>query len=300
MTLLSPLESSAPGALRIGLAGRGILESRTPWMHEEEGRSQQLDLAYDLLDFTDRGWSDANLARLLDELEAAGYAGINVTYPFKQAVVDFLDSLSEDAERVGAVNTVAFDKGKRIGFNTDVTGFAKGFQEGLCDVVMRNILQIGCGGAGSATAHALLGDLGAEKITLFDTDSARAAVLLGRLVDCYGADRVALASDLAAAASVADGILNATPVGMAKFPGLPLPSDLIEARHWIADVIYFPLETAFLATARSKGCATLDGSGMAVHQAADAFAIFTGNVPDVARMKASFSAFIAPPESAAA
>lgn len=291
MTLLPHLADRTEGVFRIGLAGRGILESRTPWMHEQEGRAQGLDLTYELFDFSDRNWSDADLPQLLDELAAAGYSGINVTYPFKQAIIASLGGLADDAARVGAVNTVSFADGKRAGFNTDLTGFAAGFREGLTGASLGTVLQIGCGGAGSATAHALLGDLGVERVILSDNEAARLEALHRQLADCYGAARVAVSTDLASAAAVADGLLNATPVGMAKFPGLPLPAALIEARHWVADVVYFPLETALLAAARAKGCQTLDGSGMAVHQAADAFRIFTGREPDPVRMRASFAAF---------
>lgn len=300
MTRLLPSAETAPGAIRVGLAGRGILESRTPWMHEQEAAAQGLDLTYELFDFSDRGWADQDLPQLLDELAAAGYAGINVTYPFKQAVIASLDSLSDGAARVAAVNTVSFAQGQRRGFNTDITGFTAGFREGLAGICVGTVLQVGCGGAGSATAHALLGDLGAEGVVLFDTDEGRIARLHGQLVECYGAERVTTTSDLAASAARVDGLLNATPMGMAKFPGLPLPAAVIEARHWVADVVYFPLETALLAAARAKGCRTLDGSGMAVHQAADAFTVFTGLAPDHARMRASFAAFAKPPAGAAA
>ena len=84
------------------------------------------------------------------------------------------------------------------------------------------------------------------------------------------------------------GIVNATPMGMAAHPGLPLDPDLIEARHWVADIVYFPLETELLRVARQKGCHTLDGSGMVIAQAARAFAIITGHAANIDRMRQSF------------
>ena len=98
-------------------------------------------------------------------------------------------------------------------------------------------------------------------------------------------------TDLAAAAARADGIVNATPVGMAKLPGMPVPADLLRSECWVADIVYLPLETELLREARKRGCRTLDGEGMAVFQAAKAFELFTGLAPDIERMKAAFAAF---------
>ncbi|MFM6932915.1 MAG: shikimate dehydrogenase [Novosphingobium sp.] len=299
MTLLSPSVSSVPGVLQVGLVGRGILESRTPWLHEQEAKAAGLSLAYKLFDFTDHGWRDEDLPGLLAELTAAGYVGINVTYPFKQAVLTLLDGMSESAGRVGAVNTIAFADEQRTGYNTDITGFAAGFRAGFPRMAPGTVLQIGCGGAGAAVAHALLGQLGAERVILSDSDAARAAALHAQLSGHYGADRLELSQDPVASAARATGILNATPMGMAKFPGLPIDAAAIKPRHWVADIVYFPLETRLLAEARHKGCRTLDGAGMAVQQAADAFEIFTGHKADHARMRESFFAFVADRNGAA-
>lgn len=276
--------------VRTGLIGCDILASRSPWLHESEGAAQGLDLSYTLFDFAASGRTEADLERQLEEAEAAGFAGVNITYPFKQAVIQYLDDLSEGARLVGAVNTVHFTGGKRIGFNTDVTGFAASLKAGLTDAVMETVLQLGCGGAGSATAHALL-QSGVGKLLLSDVDPAKAGALVQQLAAAYGADRVALAGQVSEAAAQADGIVNATPMGMAKLPGLPLPADAINARHWVADIVYFPLETALLSEAQRKGCQTLNGGGMAINQAAEAFDIFTGLSADRVRMRASFFKF---------
>lgn len=284
-------DSTRPDAVRTGLVGRGILGSRSPWLHEREAQALGLPLSYTLFDFSERGWGDDHLEQLLSTLQDEGFAGVNVTYPFKQMVVPLLDDLSEGARAIGAVNTVAFSGGRRTGYNTDVTGFAAGFCLGLPGVAPGIVLQIGCGGAGSATAQALLGMLDAEKILLHDKDPARAGRLAAQLAAEHGSERIEVCTDPADGAARADGLLNATPVGMVKYPGLPLPADLIEARHWVGDVVYFPLETEFLHEAASRGCRTLDGSGMAVHQAAEAFEIFTGRKVDTRRMEQSFVDF---------
>jgi shikimate dehydrogenase len=286
-----PEPDDKAGAIRAGLAGRGIRASRTPRMHEEEALAQGLRLAYDLFDFTANGWEDGDLPRLLDAAHGAGYAGLNVTYPFKQAVPRLLDTLAPCAAAIGAVNTVRFAGDKRIGYNTDVTGFASGFQVGLPDVALATVLQLGCGGAGAAVAHALLGQLGAGRLLLHDIDRERSATLHGQLVETFGKARAGITTDPIASAAQADGVVNASPVGMEKFPGLPLAERAIEPKHWVADVVYFPLATELLALARARGCATLDGSGMAIGQAADAFAVFTGRAADRARMRQTFDSF---------
>jgi shikimate dehydrogenase len=282
-----------------GLIGRDILASRSPWLHEQEADALDLRLTYSLFDFAERGWGEDDLPKLFDALAITGFAGVNVTHPFKQMVVPLLDDLSEGARKIGAVNAVSFVGGKRTGFNTDVTGFAESFRTGLPDAALDHVVQIGCGGAGAATANALL-DCGVKRLTLFDQDPAKSAELSAALSKSFGMKRVDVGADLSDATARADGIVNATPMGMAAYPGLPLPTELIEHRHWVADIVYFPLETALLREAARKGCRTLDGSGMVVHQAASAFEIFTGHSVDRARMLKSFVEFVSCPAIRAA
>ena len=99
-----------------------------------------------------------------------------------------------------------------------------------------------------------------------------------------GPDRVA-AVETATALAGADGVVQATPVGMASHPGTPFDPALLHAGQWLAEVIYFPRETALLRAARQRGCTTLDGAGMAVFQAVQAFELFTGRPADPARMR---------------
>jgi shikimate dehydrogenase len=108
--------------------------------------------------------------------------------------------------------------------------------------------------------------------------------------------RVYAERDVGTALRGADGLIHATPTGMAAHPGLALPASLLHADLWVAEVVYFPLETELLRVARRKGCRTLDGSGMAVHQAAEAFRLFTGLHADAARMRGVFESFDRRPE----
>jgi shikimate dehydrogenase len=204
-------------------------------------------------------------------------------------VVPLLHALSDTARALGAVNTVVLRDGRRIGHNTDCSGFAAGFRRGLPGVALDQVVQLGAGGAGSAVAQAAL-DLGVGRLTLFDIDPARAAALAEALSARFGAGRAVAGARLETAMVAADGLIHATPTGTAAHPGLPLDPALLQPRHWVAEIVYFPLETALLRVAHAKGCRTLDGGGMAVFQAADAFRLFSGLEPDAARMQAHFAA----------
>ena len=271
-----------------GLIGSGIQASRTPAMHEREGEEQGLRYVYKLIDIDKLGLTAEALPELLTAAERMGFAGLNITYPCKQSIIPLLHELSDDARALGAVNTVVLKDGKRIGHNTDCSGFAEGFRRGLPDVKLDRAVQLGAGGAGAAVAHAVL-TLGVGELTIFDVDSKRSAELAASLSSRFGEGRARAGTDLAAAMAAADGLVHCTPTGMAKLPGIPLPPELLQARHWVAEIVYFPLETELLRVARSKGCRTLDGGGMAVFQAVGAFRLFTGLEPDAERMLRHFA-----------
>jgi shikimate dehydrogenase len=264
----------------VGLIGAGIQGSRSPRMHEEEGAAQGLRYEYRLIDLDKRRLGGDALPALLAEAKGEGFDGLNVTYPCKQSIIPLLDELSPDAHAIGAVNTIVIRDGRLTGHNTDASGFAEGFRRGLPDAQLDRVVLLGAGGAGAAVAHAAL-KLGVRRLTIFDVDAARSRELAKKL----GAEAT---SDLGSAMATADGLIHCTPTGMAKMPGMPLDARLIEPRHWVAEIVYFPLETELLRVARAKGCRTADGSGMAVYQAVGAFRLFTGIEPDAERMMRTF------------
>jgi shikimate dehydrogenase len=270
-----------------GLIGRHIGASRSPWMHEQEARAQGLSLTYTLFDFAAMGRDESHLCAHLTTADELGFAGVNITYPYKQAVIDCLDELSPGAARVGAVNTVKFTKGRFIGHNTDVVGFAESMRNGLPGAALGRVLQLGAGGGGAATAEALL-ELGAGTLLVCDKDRQRAAALVAKLEENFGPSRAETTVDPAEVIGGVDGVVNATPVGMAASPQPPIDTSRLAPRQWVADIVYFPLETELLKAARRIGCRTLDGSRMAVYQAAAAFEIFTGRHADRTRMLRSF------------
>jgi shikimate dehydrogenase len=182
---------------------------------------------------------------------------------------------------------VVFDHGKRVGHNTDWFGFSESLRRGLPDIQMDSVLQVGTGGAGAAVAFALL-SLGAGTLFLNDLDPGRAEELAAKMADIFPGRSVEVVGDLAAPSRIASGFVNASPVGMDKYPGSPIAADLLRPDLWVADVVYVPLQTQLLTQAQALGCRTLDGGGMAVFQAAEAFRHFTGRQPDADRMRRDF------------
>ncbi|MBB4194293.1 shikimate dehydrogenase [Rhizobium aethiopicum] len=278
-TLLKPLKA--------GLIGSGIQASLTPAMHMEEGAAQGLEYDYELIDLVTLNASPADLSRLVADGEERGLAGLNITHPCKQLVIALLDELSPEARALGAVNTVVLKDNKRFGHNTDWWGFAESFRRGLPQADLSSAVQLGAGGAGVATAYAIL-TLGLKRLTVFDREHERAVDLAETMSALFPDASITAGNDLEAAMKTASGLINATPTGMAKYPGTPLPPELLERRHWVAEIVYFPLETELLRRARQRGCRTLDGGGMAVFQAVGAFRLITGREPDAARMLAHF------------
>lgn len=283
---------ATPTRLLCGLIGAGIQRSLTPAMQEEEARAQGLRLHYQLIDLDRRGLGPEALPGLIDAARTMGFAGLNITYPCKQAVTPLLDDLSDEARAMGAVNTVVFQGDRAVGHNTDGSGWAWGFRRTLPNADLSCVVLLGAGGAGSAIAHAAL-QLGVGELRIVDSDAARAQQLADELQRSHRTARVRGAADAAAALRGATGLIHATPTGMDKLPGLPLPAQLLRGDLWVSEIVYFPLETALLKAARAAGCAVCDGGTMAVGQAVGAFGHFTGLEADAERMRRHFLQLIA-------
>jgi shikimate dehydrogenase len=269
-----------------GLVGSGIQASRTPRLHEREGAEQGLHYMYRLIDLEVLGIDGAAVPEILTAAQRFGFAGLNITHPCKQIVLAYLDELSAEAAVLRAVNTVVLKDGRCVGHNTDRSGFEESFKRELPDVRRGRVVQFGAGGAGAAVAYALL-SLGVNELSIVDTDEPRARDLAETMRGRFGPRAVA-APDVSQAMQRADGVVNATPLGMARYPGMPVAADLLRPAMWVADIVYFPLETALLREARARGCRSMSGGGMAVFQAAAAFRLFTGREPNVERMLKHF------------
>jgi shikimate dehydrogenase len=287
-TVADRLDRARVGHVLVGLLGRAIQSSRSPIMHEREASRLGFSCSYLLIDFDALGLPDQALGAVIKAAPGLGFAGCNVTHPFKQQALKHLQALSPETQAIGAVNTVVFGAQGATGYNTDAYGFLQSFRDELPGAPLNRVVQIGAGGAGAAVAHALL-ELGAKHLGIHDQDRSRAAELVQRMNAIFPG-RVEAIADLAPAIARADGIVNATPVGMAKYPGLPIAADLLRPSLFVAEIVYFPLETELLRTARAMGCRTLSGIGMAIGQAARAFELFTGKRADPAAMAQFFEA----------
>lgn len=265
----------APAVL-VGLIGHGVGPSLTPPMHELEGARHGLRYIYRTVNYTAAGDQPEPLRELLRHAHILGFDGLNLTYPVKQTAVSLLDDMSETASMIGAVNTVRWHGGRLTGYNTDVSGFRSALVDALGPTKPGEVVVMGAGGAGSAVCHALAIH-GTERLTVVDVDSQRAASLAEAISSIHGRPvNSASPGMLPHLLERAGGLVNATPMGMAHHPGSPVDAALLREDMWVYDIVYRPVETALLAAARSRGCRTVSGLGMAMHQAADAFEIFTG------------------------
>ena len=257
-------------------------------MHEQEAAAQGWTCRYELLDLDRIAGGAAALPSLIERAERDGFAGLNITHPCKESVLPYLDTVSDEARNVGAVNTIVFTGGRRVGHNTDWSGFSDSFRRGLPGAALDRVLQLGAGGAGAATAYAAL-RVGVTRLDIVDAIPTRAEALAARM-NAHFPGRATATRNAASVIVEAGGLIHATPTGMASYPGLPIAGTLLQPRLWVADVVYFPLENELLRVARDRGCRTLDGSGMAIWQAAHAFRLFTGATADPERMRRCFEA----------
>jgi len=278
--------------LLLGLIGAGIQRSLAPALQEEEGRHHGLRVHYQLIDLDAAGAGLDALATLISAARIIGFAGLNITFPCKQAVIPLLDSLSDEARAIGAVNTVVREGERLVGYNTDGAGWSWGFRRVLPKADLSRVVLLGAGGAGSACADAAL-RLGTQRLLIYDRDTARATELAQRLNDQLPGARASASDDLARAMHGASGLIHATPTGMASFPGMPLPEALLRPSMWVSEIVYVPLETPLLKAARRIGCAVVDGGHMNVGQAVGGFRLFTGLDADAGRMDAHFRRLIA-------
>jgi shikimate dehydrogenase len=274
--------------LLLGLIGAAIQTSRLPAIHEQESAEHGIRCIYQLIDLDELNLTVAWLPELLAAAERMGFSGLNITHPCKQKIIPFLTDLSDDAHLLGTVNTVLLRNGKRIGYNTEWSGFAETLPQQLPEARMEHVVQLGAGGAGTATAYALL-KMGVKQLTISDWSVESEEQLVDLMALHFGERRAQAVQNLAAAVANADGLIHATPTGLVRYPGMPLPRSLLRPELWVADLASVTYETELIRTARELGCRTMDGTLMAVYQAVKSFELFTGIVPDTNRMALHFT-----------
>jgi shikimate dehydrogenase len=270
-----------------GLIGAPIAQSASPAMHERAADALGVRCHYQLIEVA--GADQARLRALLDGVRDVGFAGVNVTFPYKEAVVPLLDELSPDARAIGAVNTVVVREGRLVGYNTDASGFERAVERLVATSHRGPVALVGAGGVGKAIAFALA-NLGVAELAIFDADQTKATQLVSQL---RGRLVVRVAVDVGDALQRAVGVINGTPVGMLPDRGSPVPDALLHRDLWVADAVYSPLWTPLLLAAKARGCEVMTGRELAIYQAADAFELFTGLRPSTAEMGTAFDAVLA-------
>ncbi|MBV9064751.1 MAG: shikimate dehydrogenase, partial [Methylobacteriaceae bacterium] len=260
-----------------------IAHSASAAMHEQAAAALGLRCHYQFIEVAGAG--RAELLTLIEGVRRLGFAGVNITFPYKEAIIAVLDELAPTAAAVGAVNTVVVKDQRLVGNNTDTTGFERAVTP-LLTGPENAVAVIGAGGVGKAIAFAL-SNLNVSEIRIFDSDPAR-SVKLGSLLPEH--NNIRIAKNLEEAVSGATGVVNATPVGMLPNKDSPVPVALLHSGLWVADAVYYPLITPLLAAARASGARTMTGRELAIHQAAHAFELFTGFVPSIDVMGRAFDA----------
>ncbi|MFS0595953.1 shikimate dehydrogenase [Peribacillus frigoritolerans] len=262
-----------------GVMGDPIAHSMSPDIHNDAFEKENIEAVYHHFHVTKEGLNDA-----VKGMKALGIEGFNITIPHKTSIIPFLDEVDELALAIGAVNTVVNKNGRFIGYNTD----GKGFFKSLCDEISGDIkakktLVIGAGGAARAIYFTLVKE-GVKQVDIANRTKERAAQLVS---DCPY-DKVSKALSIIEAEeslSQYDLIIQTTSSGMSpELDHSPLKVDQLKAGAIVSDIIYNPLKTKLLREAGEKGAETQNGLGMFINQAALAFEIWTGIMPDTARM----------------
>jgi shikimate dehydrogenase len=256
-------------------------------MHEQAADALGIRCHYQLIEVAGAG--SAELRALLDSIKRIGFAGVNVTFPYKEAVLPLLDDLSPAAREIGAVNTIVVRDNRLVGYNTDATGFERAIGNLVNTSGRGPVALIGAGGVGKAIAFALAA-LGVAELSIFDTDRTKAEQIAAQL---RGRQPMRIAESVDDALRGAVGVVNGTPIGMLPDRGTPVPETLLHRDIWVADAVYSPLWTPLLTAAKAKGAEIMTGRDLAIHQAADAFELFTGMKPSITEMGNAFDGVMA-------
>ena len=264
--------------LRLGLIGGNITQTRSPALHIACGLSIGRNVTYDLLIPQEQG---LDLPAMLARCEKSGFAGVNVTYPFKETVIGEAQAGDLIVADMGSSNTICFTATGKRAFNTDYTGFVAAFRAHYGNTPPGRVLVLGAGGVGRAVVFGLAA-LGATGIQLYDTDAPKVEALITAVGHAFPdvAATKAGASDLHALEDF-DGAVNCTPLGMAGKPGSPLPAGATGSLRWAFDAVYTPEHTLFREQTGKLGADFLSGWDLYFHQGIHAFELFSGVAPDV-------------------
>ncbi|MCX7957264.1 MAG: shikimate dehydrogenase [Endomicrobia bacterium] len=254
----------------LGIIGYPLGHTLSPTLHTFLSKKYELNYIYLAFEI-----DHSKFKYIRDAILALNIVGLNVTIPYKEKIIPFLDEIDKLAKNIGAVNTVVNHNGKLLGYNTDIYGFIKSFEEIRLD--NEKIIVLGCGGVSRAILVGL-NELGARNVYVYDVDDKKVKFLK----DKFGSFVIPVEKEkLENIVKNSRIIINATPLGMKPSDPTPVDLRLITKMHIIYDVIY-NRETEFVRYAREIGCKyVIDGKSMFVYQAAHSFFLWTGVKPDI-------------------
>lgn len=268
----------------VGLIGKPLEHSLSPWMHNETYTRLGLNMAYLPIEVLEN-----DLETVINGIRKMNFIGFNVTIPHKISIIPYLDDIDPLAKQIGSVNTITCCNGFLKGYNTDGEGFVSYLEtsQGI-NCSDKVFLIMGSGGASRAIAMTLAARK-AKKIYLFNRTIEKAKQLASEIMSYY--DCICQAKNLddttlKALIKEADVLINTTSVGL--YPNIdqtPVKYDLLSSHLIVADIIYNPLHTRLLQEAKEKGCGIVTGEGMFVNQGAKAFAIWTKQPAPYSMMK---------------
>jgi len=265
----------------IGIIGKNIENSLSPLIHNQIILKYSLDFCYLPFKVTEN-----DLSQAIQGIRALSIKGVNVTFPYKEKVIKFLDEVEESARRIGAVNTIVNNKGFITGYNTDIIGFKKSLQEDRKFVIKeKKAVILGAGGAARAVVYALLEE-GIEEISIFNRTLKKAKKIKQNLLPFFPRSNINIfpleKERLKDKIEEAHLLVNATSLGMpSKIDNTPLPDEkLFHPNLLVYDLIYHPAKTLFLRQAERAGAKIINGLPMLVYQGIESFYLWTGLKPE--------------------
>ncbi len=266
----------------LGVIGHPIQHSLSPDMHNAVFKKLNLNCSYSAYDVTSE-----KLESFLEECIEKRFGGLNVTTPHKVDVIKYLDSVDENARRINAVNTIKFNEKIKIGYNTDGVGCINALREEGEKIKGKRILVLGAGGA----ARAITFQCALEGAEIIISNRTRENAInlskeirekLGRRVLVVNYSEKSIKDIM----PQTDILINTTTVGMhPKANRSPITADTLRKEVTVMDIVYNPVETLLLKTAKRKGCKTIDGVGMLAHQGAESLKIWLNLKAPVDEMK---------------
>jgi shikimate dehydrogenase len=263
------------GAIKAGVIGWPISHSLSPRLHGFWLKQYGINGTYELIAVEPK-----NFDQKLKTLMEAGFAGVNVTVPHKEAALRVVDKVDDHASRIGAINTIVFDKkGRMLGRNTDGFGFIENLKAKSADWNPQNgpVVVLGAGGASRAIVAALV-DAGVPEIRLVNRTKSRTLEVAR---DIGGNISVVLWEQREAALENSALLVNTTVLGMVGKPPLELSLEKLPSNTLVTDIVYAPMETILLKDAKVRGNPVVDGLGMLLHQARPGFEAWFGHKPEV-------------------